>query len=106
MDGGSWLRLGWRHPLWELIRFYLSLRGTKAKVWLIQLRERREMQVGDAAAIPLDPELIELFFAYLADREAAFISAFDLLRTEKEAMDFCKQRKLILARTNTKNQGT
>ena len=24
-----WIELGWKHPLWDLVTYYLSLRGTK-----------------------------------------------------------------------------
>lgn len=104
MHGGNWLALGWRHPVWDLVRFYLSFRGNKGEAWAKLLRDTSEMKLGDGEAIPVAPEVINQFFAYLADRETAFASAVSLLRTEQEALDYCTSKTISVLQTRTKNQ--
>ena len=104
MDGGKWLSLGWRHPVWDLVRYYLSLRGTKASVWLDELLKAKEMKVGEADAIPVDPQVVGQFFDYLKDRETAFVAAFGMLRSEEDALKFCADSQIIVGKTTTKSQ--
>jgi hypothetical protein len=104
MNGGNWLKLGWRHPLWDLVRFYLSLRGTKADEWANLLRNTSQMKLGDIEAIRLEPDIIELFFNYLLERERAFNHAVKQLRTEQEALFYCHSKTISVHQTRTRNQ--
>ena len=104
MDASKWQSLGWRHPVWDLVRYYLSLRGNKADEWLTQLRETKEMTVGEADAIPIAHEIIEHFFNYLADRKEVFNKLFKMLRSEKQALAYCTNNGICVTRTITKNR--
>lgn len=103
MDGGQWAVLGWRHPVWDLVRYYLSLRGNKAHEWLEILSKTKEMKVGEADAISLDPQIVGQFFKYLEDRKSAFEVAFALLRSEKDALKFCVDSRIKVGKTTTKS---
>ena len=104
MNGGKWLALGWRHPLWDLVRFYLSLRGKKGEEWTKLLRQTKQMKLGDGDSFPIDPQLIDHFFAYLVDRDTAYTASHGLLRTEPEALESCEANGIIVNRTTTRNQ--
>jgi hypothetical protein len=105
MDGGKWLSLGWRHPLWDLVRYYLSLRGKEMlEDWCDKLKKTKEMKVGDAEAFPISQEVIDHFFGYLMDRELAFARSFALLRSEKDALKFCANNKIKVSKTTTKSK--
>lgn len=103
MDGGKWVALGWRHPVWDLVRYFLSLRGNKASEWLDKLLKTKEMKVGEAESIPLDPQIVDQFFDYLTDRKSAFAVAFGLLRSEEDALKFCADSRITVGKTTTKS---
>ena len=104
MDGGKWVALGWRHPLWDLVRFYLSLRGNKGEDWSTLLRQTNEMKLGEGDSFPIDPQVIEYFFSYLLDRDSAYNAAHGLLRTEADALAHCESTGIAVGRTTTRNQ--
>lgn len=87
----KWRGLGWRHPLWDYIRFYSVVQRQRKAIretWEEKLRSHvMEIDPGRDLAIP--KEHAELFFAYLEGREDDFGAANSLLRTEEEAKDFC-----------------
>jgi hypothetical protein len=103
MHGGDWLKLGWRHPVWDLVRFFLSLRGAQGQKWLSLLKDTKEMKVGDGEAIPVEPAIIDQFFAYLAKRDATFNMSVGLLRSEEEALKYCSTKLIQVLKTTTKN---
>jgi hypothetical protein len=99
-----WKKLGWQHPMWELVRYFCSLRGTAKEKWMAELRKKNRMQV-DGAYLKIDSGDINLLLQYLECRDAALQQALGLLRTEKEALLFCKRLKMKVGKTRTKNLG-
>ncbi len=105
--GRKWRNLGWRHPLWDYVRFYSVVRGQRK-----ELREQwvDNMKTGTFEIVPgqnisIDPADSRLFFDYLNYREKQFNVAFGLLRTEEEALSFCEQMKVEVAKNVTQLAG-
>lgn len=89
----SWRSLGWRHPLWDYIRFYSVIQRQRKELreeWEEKLRNLT-MEIDAEHELPIPAEHVQLFFDYLSQRERDFESATKLLRTEEEAKDFCAQ---------------
>jgi hypothetical protein len=102
----NWKALGWRHTLWDLVRFYLSLSRRKIEQaeWLTQLEKTKKMKVGTSVELPIDPAHVKLFFEYLKERERNEAEVFGSLRTEEQAIKVCKERGFKIKYTNTKNK--
>ena len=100
-----WAALGWRHPIWDLVRYYLSLKGTHAQAsWLEDLKNTNEMTVGDSAALPIDPSHVKVFFEYLKQREQDFARMYSMLRLEEEAVKYCSDRQIEIEYVKTKSK--
>lgn len=100
-----WSELGWKHPLWDLVRYYLSIRGTTKQATFRQtLLDKSRVVVDEDNAFPVSPEIIELFQRYLEHRERMFVALFGLLRTEDEALAFCGTLKVLVKQTQTQQE--
>ncbi|MFA7682411.1 MAG: hypothetical protein WCX61_05280 [Candidatus Peribacteraceae bacterium] len=100
-----WQSLGWHHPVWDLVRYYCSLRGEgNRQTWLKQLKESERMSVIDGENFQIEKEYIDLLFQYLDFRQQEFERVFSLLRDEKEALQFCKKLGVSVSKTTTRNQ--
>lgn len=100
----KWKDLGWRHPLWNYIRFYVSLRGARIiSKWEVELRNERRMLIDDGQYLPIPEEHIDLIFEYLEERSSCFETACGQLRTEEEAMAFCLKSDFLVGKTSTKS---
>ena len=100
-----WIGLGWRHILWELVRYWCSVRGLRKKnKWLLELRNGSSMELPSGERLPVDEEHVELLFRYLEERNADFDRVFGFLRTEEEAVAFCDQNGISVLKTKTKTQ--
>lgn len=96
-----WRRLGWRHPLWDYVRFYAVVRGQKKELkdqWIANFKDAK-LEIVPGQYIPIDPEDSRLFFKYLEERDRDFAVATAALRTEEEALAFCKRME-VEASTN------
>jgi hypothetical protein len=101
-----WRGLGWRHPLWDYIRFYTSLRKNEKyhKIWLAKLKEGVfEVQPGINLTVP--SEDMRLFLQYLDKRDDHYDEATSKLRTKEEALIYCKNLKWEVTVTSTKLEG-
>lgn len=88
----KWAELGWEHEVWELLRFYRSIRGSKNKdTWLEQLEKAKELQVGEEDPLPISSESIDLLLNYIDEQNELLSEAFKHLRTEKQAKEFCRK---------------
>lgn len=101
-----WRALGWRHTVWDLVRYYCSLRraSREQKSWLDELRGCLRMRVGDSKYLPVAEEDIKAFLGYLDDRRIMTERALCLLRTEEEALAYCKASGFAVGKVRTKNQ--
>ena len=101
-----WRKLGWQHPIWDYVRFYVSLGKTPTKQtgWLLQLRTGVfEVHPGTNLLVP--DENRKLFLDYLDGRNADFNVAASQLRTKVEALEYCDRLKWEFTMTSTKLQG-
>lgn len=97
-------KIGWQHPVWDLLRFYLSVNGSnKIKAWLEDLEFHNTVDVEDKS-YPIDAGTVELFLNYLKQREKDFKQAVGLLRTEEEALAYCKDKAIDVKQFKTRNQ--
>ena len=101
----EWRSLGWRHPMWDILRFYLSLsaNGKHRADWLEKLASTGQLSVEAGRAFAISPNDIELLIRYIAQRDEYSEEAAQLLRTEQAALKFCQQARLNVDRTRTKN---
>ena len=110
-------KLGWRHELWDVVRYFRSLgRGAKkqsdflkehldkqtALPILVQGKGVKKIEIH--GAVPLKKETIDLFFKYLKDSENQFLQHKSSLRSEDEALSFCEKIGVAVDKTATKNQ--
>ena len=99
-----WKSLGWRHAVWDLVRYYCSLRGwKKQQQWLDELAGTKQMKVGSSEHLPIDAGDIETLLAYLETRKKKLHLGLAQLRTEDEAVAFCEANKILVGRTVTQN---
>jgi len=100
----KWRRLGPRHLLWDVLRYYLSIRGPKRQSdWLEHLRERHALST-ETKDFPVPPETVDLLSEYLLVRTQACDVAIRRLRTEAEAIAFCKSHGMKVRKTATKTR--
>lgn len=97
----DWQKLGWRHVVWELVRYYLSLRKEGA-AWLSELESKESEWIQ---LMKLSEGDLALLKAYLKFRETASSDGADLLRTEGEAIDFCNRSKYVFGTNKTQIEG-
>lgn len=101
IDFKRWQLVGWKHSIWELVRFFHSLRGNKGKFWLAEL----EMDGNEfASLLKINKKDILLLKQYIEDRDVFFKKALSLLRTEEQAQLFCKSKKFNWKVTATKSK--
>jgi len=101
----KWRGLGWRHPLWDYVRFYSVVqrqRKTIREAWEEKLRSHI-MEIDPSHDLSIPEEHAELFFAYLESREEDFESVNGLLRTEEEAKGFCERIGAEVSSVRTRN---
>jgi hypothetical protein len=101
----KWRKLGWRHPLWDFIRFYSVVQRQRKElriVWEERLRQAT-LQIDASQSLPIRPEDATLFFDYLRLREPDFTHATANLRTETEAVAFCESLGVAVTRVKTKS---
>lgn len=101
----KWINLGWQHPLWNMIRLYTPLYGkNKIKKWKTDLRKQRVIKLNANQVLNISTEHMELFFEYMDERERLFNFAFENLRIEEDALDYCHKSGFKVGQTTTKNQ--
>ena len=97
--------LGWRHPLWDYIRFYSVIQkdGKAAtRNWLDQLRAGTfEIDAKHSVAIP--EQQARLFARYLTIRETDMHVARAALRTEIEALAHCQSINATVTTIKTRS---
>jgi hypothetical protein len=115
-NSSNYQELGWRHELWDVVRYFRSLgRGAKRQSDFLKeyLGEETALPIlvqGKGAnkfeihgSVPLKRETIELFFKYLKDSEKQFVLQKSNLRSEDEALSFCEKIGVAVRKTSTKN---
>lgn len=102
----KWRDLGYRHPLWDYVRFYSVVRRQNKKDrerWEEKMRGNT-MEIDSNHDLSIPGEHADLFFEYLRSRENDFESAVSALRTEEEALDYCDWIGAEVTKTRTQSQ--
>ena len=102
----KWRSLGWRHPLWDYVRFYSVVQGQRKELqerWREKLRNNT-MEIDLARSLPVSSKHSELFFDYLESRNEDLKATTDLLRSEEEALAYCDLVGVEVTKTRTKSQ--
>jgi len=100
----KWADLGWRHPMWDLLRYYSSIKGPKQQpAWLNNLITTNSLLVNGSTPFAVNKEHVLLLIQYLNERKGLVDNAFKLLRTEKQSLAFCKKCKVTVGKTSTKS---
>jgi hypothetical protein len=102
----KWRKLGWRHPIWDFIRFYSVVQRQKKELaarWTAKLKNFHAMEVDAAHDLAVEPAHVRLFFDYLESRGGDFDHASGMLRTEAEALAFCAGLGVTVSQTRTKS---
>lgn len=97
-------KIPWNHDLWSLVRYFRSLRLTGAKLtqWLEILRCDASLP-AQIKKFPINPQLIDLLENYIHDSAELMKYSLEALRTEDEALKFCKRKKFAVGSTKTRN---
>lgn len=85
-----WSNLPPSHPVWNVSRFYQTVRGS---------RRLKRCQEKFASY----PDAVDLFEQYLEHRDEQFQIAMSLLRTEKEAIEYCNSLGVQSNKRRTKS---
>lgn len=98
----KWTSLGWKHALWDIVRFYLSLRGANVKAKFREtLQNSKQINVTSDDFFPVEKKLSHLFEDYLDHREEKFKQVFGFLRSEEQALSFCSKLQITPSFTAT-----
>jgi hypothetical protein len=103
----KWRKLGWRHPLWDYIRFFSVVQRQRRKekeAWIERLRNNGLLEIDADTSLPVPEEHVKLFFDYLESRKKDLEHAKSVLRTEAEALTCCRDLDAVVAKVTTKNQ--
>src|SRR5713226_6309304 len=100
-----WRDLGWRHALWDLIRFYRSLGAKQRTLWLSAIQRDGSMVTGDGKHFQLPAEDVALLLQYLPACNKDTEQTFRAFRTEAEGLAFCKELGVRVTVTKTKMKG-
>jgi len=99
-----WRELSWRHPVWELVRYYRALRGKKSKkAFLDELSEHKSLSLDDKT-LPIQDDVVNLLLKYMEIEKELFHTAAEALRTEDEALSYCKSKGFTVGTTKTQNK--
>lgn len=101
----KWRSLGWKHPLWDYIRFYSVVQRQNKKLrdaWIEKLQNQvMEIDAEHFFSVPADHA--RLFFEYLEEREEDFEYATETLRTENDARAFAENLGAEVASVRTRS---
>lgn len=105
MKTANWRRLGWEHPVWELVRYYLSITTNEERQSFVKaLKAESTAKVGKVK-LQLGGEVASELVEYLDFRRTLWDLGDKLLRTEDEAKAYCRKKFNELPKTTqTKNQ--
>jgi hypothetical protein len=79
----GWRKLGWRHSVWDILRFYSVVRVQGKKIaaeWRRKFEESAVLEVDQRHSLKVDPEHVRLFCLYLDQQAADIQTANAVLR--------------------------
>jgi len=104
MNTSKWRALGWEHPVWELVRYYLSITTKEEKESFIAVLKAESAARVGRIKLKLEGDVARLLVDYLHFRTTLWDLGDRLLRTEDEATAFCRKKfNEVPKTTQTKN---
>lgn len=100
----KWRAIGWSSPFWELVRFYCSLRGKEQKEFIQELRDKKKKEDKWWTLLGLSDEIANSVVEYIDERNRLIPVALQSLRTEEEAIAYCKSIDVKWKLTKTKSK--
>lgn len=102
----GWRQLGWKHPLWDYVRFFCSIRSRtrQSKDWVAKLRDS-VFEIEPGTELTVREADLELLLRYLDERESFHGAAYSSLRTKDQAISYCERLKFKVGITSTKLEG-
>lgn len=99
-----WRALGSSSPLWDLVRYYRSLRGKVAgEQWLDEIGRWRRVRVSDGSEFAIEPEHASVVGLYVQASLEDLRTCLSNLRTEEQALRHCRSRGLEVGVTRTQS---
>src|SRR5690348_8340649 len=98
----KWKAYGWRHDLWELVRYYRSLRKG-GDAWVSALQRSKSLGTGDGITFPVAEDVINALSEYVQAGRVDFDAAFADLRSEDEARECCTRLGVEVGITATRS---
>ena len=91
----KWIDLGWRHPLWNIIRLYTPLGQTNAvNEWDYNLKKRGLIEIDNDQKLTLSKNQIDLFYEYIEEREKLFKIALIIYVLRRRLLIFARRMAL------------
>ena len=89
----GWRKLGWRHPVWDMLRFYSVVRAQGKNIaaeWRRKFEGSAVLEVDASNTFPVDPKHVRLFCRYLDQQATDLQTANAVLRDEAAAIAFAE----------------
>jgi hypothetical protein len=104
MKTANWRRLGWENPVWELVRYYLSISTIAERESFVEaLKTESAAKIGKVT-LSLEGDVATPLVNYLHFRNSLWDAGDKLLRSEDEAKAYCQMKFNELPKTTqTKN---
>lgn len=90
--------------MWELLRYYRSLRGRKQDEWLSMLEMNGELLLEDGTHFPVDDAAVDSLAQYLQQSPTDLERALSSLRQEEQALAFCDELGVTVGTTPTQSE--
>ena len=104
MSLDTWRDLGWEHPVWELVRYFLSIRTKGEREAVVKALQDESVAKIGKVKLKLELGVSRLLIAYLEFRSTLWDTRGKMLRIEAEAKEFCIEAfKESPKTTQTKN---
>jgi hypothetical protein len=95
----GWRKLGWRHPLWDMLRFYSVVRAQGkniAAAWRKKFEQSAVLEVDAGNSLPVEREYVQLFCQYLDQQATDLQTANAVLRDEAAAIAYAEGVKATI----------
>ncbi|ABK43791.1 hypothetical protein Mmc1_1280 [Magnetococcus marinus MC-1] len=100
----KWQQLGWRHPFWDVLRYYRSIRGrTNSDAFYERIVSCNDI-LHDNKNFQVPREVAEIFKEYFETEQARYNFLEAQLRLEDEALSYCVSSGFQVGTTSTQSR--
>nr|BDD44660.1 hypothetical protein 3 [bacterium] len=116
-DNAAYVSLGWRDELWDVVRYYRSIGNNNKKMqntWLEGLKgegalpvlgkDKKSKQIICHGNVPLKQDTVNTFLSYLEWSKGKLETMINDLRTEEDALAFCRDLSIKVSKTATQSK--